>query len=81
MLPQPHGSPFIHPPMLPSSSATDNDVQMDFLHGPTGMNEGDHFLNSYIHPPMLLPEPHPPMFPSDWTGYPTDGTGAGASRF
>ena len=81
MLPQPHGSPFIHPPMLPSSSATDNDVQMDFLHGSTGMNEGDHFLNSYIHPPMLLPEPHPPMFPSDWTSYPTDGTGAGASRF
>ncbi|KAI0245842.1 hypothetical protein BJV78DRAFT_1277357 [Lactifluus subvellereus] len=81
MLPQPHGSPFIHPPMLPPSSATENDVQMDFLHGSTGMNEGDHFLNSYIHPPMLLPEPHPPMFPSDWAGYPTDGVGAGASRF
>jgi GATA-binding protein, other eukaryote len=81
MLPQPHGSPFTHPPILPSSSTADNDVQMDFLHGSTGMNEGDHFLNSYIHPPMLLPEPHPPMFPSDWTGYPTDGAGAGASGF
>ena len=81
MLPQPHGSPFIHPPMLPPSSTADNDVQMDFLHGSTNINEGDHFLNSYIHPPMLLPEPHPPMFPSDWTSYPTDGIGAGASGF
>ena len=73
MLPQPHGSPFIHPPMLPPGSASECDVQMDFLHGQTGMNEGDHFLNQYIHPPMLLPEPHPPMLPSDWSGYPTDG--------
>jgi GATA-binding protein, other eukaryote len=81
MLPQAHGSPFIHPPMLPPSSSADNDVHMDFMHGSTGMNEGDHFLNSYIHPPMLLPEPHPPMFPNDWTGYPTDGVGAGASGF
>ena len=54
---------------------------MDFLHGSTGMGEGDHFLNSYIHPPMLLPEPHPPMLPSDWTGYPTDGVGAGTNGF
>jgi GATA-binding protein len=76
MLPQPHGSPFIHPPMLLPSSTNDTDVQMDFLHGSTGMGEGDHFLNSYIHPPMLLPEPHPPMLPSDWSGYPTD-VGAG----
>jgi GATA-binding protein, other eukaryote len=76
-----HGSPFVHPPMLPPSSTADSDVQMDFMHGSTGMNEGDHFLSSYIHPPMLLPEPHPPMFPSDWTSYPTDGVGAGASGF
>jgi GATA-binding protein len=81
MLPQPHGSPFIHPPMLPPSSTNDTDVQMDFLHGSAGMAEGDHFLNSYIHPPMLLPEPHPPMLPSDWTGYPTDGVGAGTNGF
>ncbi|KAI0297069.1 hypothetical protein B0F90DRAFT_1669623 [Multifurca ochricompacta] len=40
MLPQPHGSPFIHPPMLPPSSTGDSDVQMDFLHGSAGMNEG-----------------------------------------
>ena len=81
MLPQPHGSPFIHPPMLPPGSAAECDVQMDFLHGQTGMNEGDHFLNPYIHPPMLLPEPHPPMLPSDWSGYPTDGVGGGANGF
>ena len=81
MLPQPHGSPFIHPPTLPQSSTADGDVQMDFMHSTTGMNENDHFLNSYIHPPMLLPEPHLPMLPSDWTGYPTDGVGAGASGF
>ncbi len=81
MLPQPHGSPFIHPPMLPPSSTNDNDVQMDFLHGSSGMGEGDHFLHSYIHPPMMLPEPHPPMFPSDWTGYPADGASAGNNGF
>ncbi|KAI9507942.1 hypothetical protein F5148DRAFT_980619 [Russula earlei] len=81
MLPQPHGSPFIHPPMLPPTSAAESDVQMDFLHGSTGMAEGDHLFNPYIHPPMLLPEPHPPMFPSDWSGYPTDGVGASASGF
>ena len=81
MLPQAHGSPFIHPPMLPPASTCDSDVQMDFLHSSTGMPEGDHFLNPYIHPPMLLPEPHPPMFPSDWSGYSTDGVGAGASGF
>ena len=77
MLPQPHGSPFVHPPMLLPTSATESDVQMDFLHGPT---EGDHFLNPYIHPPMLLPEPHPPMLPSDWSGYPTD-VGGGANGY
>jgi GATA-binding protein len=81
MLPQPHGSPFIHPPMLPPSSTNDNDVQMDFLHGSADMGGTDHFLNSYIHPPMLLPEPHPPMLPSDWSGYSTDGVGAGATGF
>lgn len=80
MLPQPHGSPFIHPPMLPPSSTNDADVQMDFLHGSAGMGEGGHFLDSYIHPPMLLPEPHPPMLPSDWTGYTTD-VSAGANGF
>ncbi len=81
MLPQPHGSPFIHPPMLPPTCGAESDVQMDFLHGQPGMNDGDHFLNSYIHPPMMLPEPHPPMFPSDWSGYPTDGVGGGANVF
>lgn len=81
MLPQPRGSPFIHPPMLLPSSANESDVQMDFLHGPTGMSEGDHFLHPYIHPPMLLPEPHPPMLPSDWSSYPTDGVGGGANGF
>jgi GATA-binding protein len=81
MLPQPRGSPFIHPPMLLPVSANESDVQMDFLHGPTGINEGDHFLNPYIHPPMLLPEPHPPMLPSDWSGYPTDGVGGGANGY
>jgi hypothetical protein len=81
MLPQPRGSPFIHPPMLLPGSTTESDVQMDFLHGPTGMTEGDHFLNPYVHPPMLLPEPHPPMLPSDWSGYPTDGVGGGANGF
>jgi GATA-binding protein, other eukaryote len=81
MLPQPHGSPFIHPPMLPPASTCDGDVQMDFLHSSGAMAEGDHFLNPYIHPPMLLPEPHPPMLPNDWSGYPTDGVGPGASGF
>jgi hypothetical protein len=77
----PNRMPFIHPPMLPPSSTNDTDVQMDFLHGSTGMGEGDHFLNLYIHPPMMLPEPHLPMLPSDWTGYPTDGVGTGTNRF
>jgi hypothetical protein len=31
------------------------------------MNAGGHFLNPYSYPPMLLPEPHPPMLLSDWS--------------
>jgi hypothetical protein len=55
MLPQLHGSLFIHPPILPPAPATECDMQMDFLHGQTGMNEGNHFLNPYIHSPNVAP--------------------------
>ncbi|THH12446.1 hypothetical protein EW146_g7691 [Bondarzewia mesenterica] len=75
MLPQTDSPQYnIHPPML-----LPEDSPMDFLHPPMlPPDHEDSIFSSFLHPhpPMLLPEdsgvnamqqPHPPMFPSDWS--------------
>jgi GATA-binding protein, other eukaryote len=59
-------SSYWHPPMLPQPHGS------PFIHPPM-LPPSSSTADNDVHMDFLLPEPHPPMFPSDWTSYPTDG--------